>query len=139
MKAVRTRPLGPAKRPAAVAGRPEGGLAEHKATGQALLEAYQSVGGVLGALAREAEKVRTKLSADDQAQLESIFVRLVRLGDTGGATRRTAASMSSTARGKRCCSGSATTSMDGWSSVAETSAEIAHEALITQWPWLQRR
>ena len=57
-----------------------------------LFEAYHSVGGVRGALANEAEKVRTtSLPADDQARLESIFVRLVRLGDTGGATRRTAA------------------------------------------------
>ncbi len=65
---------------------------EHKATQLDLNAAYHSVGGVLGGLAREAEKVRTtRLSDEDQARVESIFVRLVRLGDTGGATRRTAA------------------------------------------------
>jgi hypothetical protein len=41
---------------------------------------HQSVSGVLAALAKEAENVRAKLSA---ARLESIFARLVRLGDTG--------------------------------------------------------
>ena len=63
---------------------------EAKAAGRSMLEAYQSVGGVRRALADEAEKVRNNLPSDDQARLESIFVRLVRLGDTGGATRRTA-------------------------------------------------
>src|SRR5208337_2533114 len=64
---------------------------ERKAAGRSMLDAYQSVGGVRRALANEAEKVRKSLPADDQARLESILVRLVRLGDTGGATRRTAA------------------------------------------------
>ena len=63
---------------------------EHRAAGIRLVEAYESVGGVLGALANEAEAARRRLEPDDQARLESIFVRLVRLGDTGGATRRTA-------------------------------------------------
>ena len=63
----------------------------HRAAGIGLIEAYESVGGVLGALANEAEAARCRLTPEDQARLESIFVRLVRLGDTGGATRRTAA------------------------------------------------
>ena len=84
-----------------------------------MLEDYKSVGGVLRALAKEAEKVRDRhFRRDDQARLESIFVRLVRLGDTGGATRRTAALDEFVARGKRCCGGSATTNMHGWSSSA---------------------
>jgi hypothetical protein len=61
---------------------------EHKATGRPMLECYQSVGRVSGALAREADKARDRLPQDDQGRLESIFVRLLRLGETGGATRR---------------------------------------------------
>jgi hypothetical protein len=112
---------------------------EHKATNLSLLEAYHSVGGVLGALAREAEKVRAKLPADDQARLESIFVRLVRLGDTGGATRRTAA-LAEFDRARQALLRRLGDDEHGrLVVVSETSAEIAHEALITQWPWLQGR
>ena len=35
-----------------------------------MLEAYESAGGVCRALTNEAEKVRGKLSSEDQAQLE---------------------------------------------------------------------
>src|SRR5271165_2614964 len=111
---------------------------EHKATNLGLLAAYHSVGGVLGALAREAEKVRTKLSADDQARLESIFVRLVRLGDTGGATRRTASLKEFDPPRQALLRRLGDDAHGRLVVISEASAEIAHEALITQWPWLLR-
>src|SRR5271165_302526 len=111
---------------------------EHKATNLGLLAAYHSVGGVLGALAREAEKVRTKLSADDQARLESIFVRLVRLGDTGGATRRTASLKEFDPPRQALLRRLGDDAHRRLVVISEASAEIAHEALITQWPWLLR-
>ena len=43
---------------------------EHRAAGIRLVEAYESVGGVLGALANEAEAARGRLEPDDQARLE---------------------------------------------------------------------
>jgi TIR domain len=56
-----------------------------------LVEAYSAVGGVVGALAHAGEEVRTKkLTEAEQEKLEAVLVRLVTLGDTGGATRRTA-------------------------------------------------
>src|SRR5262249_11287969 len=112
---------------------------EHKATGRPMLECYQSVGGARSALANEAERVLKKLSPEDQARLESIFVRLVRLGDTGGATRRTCLldefdeahrSLLQRLGGDAC---------GRLVAVGEKTAEIAHEALIAQWPWLQSR
>ncbi len=112
---------------------------EHTAAGKRLLEAYESVGGVLGALAQEAEKVRKTLAADDQARLESIFVRLVRLGDTGGATRRTAALDDFDDSRRALLRRLGDDEHGRLVVVSETSAEIAHEALITQWPWLQSR
>ena len=112
---------------------------EHRSAGLALLEAYESVGGVLGALAREAEKARSRLASDDQARLESIFVRLVRLGDTGGATRRTAALDEFDAPRRRLLQRLGGDDCGRLVVVGEKSAEIAHEALITQWPWLQGR
>jgi WD40 repeat protein len=106
--------------------------------GLGLLEAYQSVGGVLGALAREAEAVRTRLSSEDQARLESVFVRLVRLGDTGGATRRTAGLNEFDEARQNLLRRLGDDEHGRLVVVSEFSAEIAHEALITQWPWLQR-
>ena len=111
---------------------------EHKARGRPMVEAYQFVGGVRSALANEAENVRNKLSPDDKARLESIFVRLVRPGETGGATRRTA-SLDEFDKTRRDLLQRLGSDENGrLVAVGATSAEIAHEALITQWPWLQR-
>ena len=63
---------------------------EHRAAAIGLVEAYELVGGVLGALANEADAAVNGPPQADQTRLESVFVRLVRLGDTLGATRRTA-------------------------------------------------
>src|SRR5262249_39507125 len=64
---------------------------KHRADHVNLLVAYSQLGGVAGALAHEAEHLRTqRLDAAERALLGAIFVRLVRLGETGGATRRTA-------------------------------------------------
>jgi hypothetical protein len=64
---------------------------KHKQDNSSLLEAYTRVGGISGALAHAAEEVRTKkLEPKQQDLLEPIFVRLINLGDTSGATRRVA-------------------------------------------------
>jgi tetratricopeptide (TPR) repeat protein len=110
----------------------------HKIGQYGLLEAYTEVGGVSGALAHAAEEVRTKkLDAKQQALLEPIFVRLINLGDTSGATRRVARidefddsrrdliKVLSEERSSRLLLLSAET------------VDICHEQLITQWPWLQ--
>ena len=70
---------------------------------------------------------------------ESIFVRLVRLGDTGGATGRTAALDEFDAPEQALLRRLADDEHGRLLAVSEKSAEIAHEALITQWPWLQGR
>jgi energy-coupling factor transporter ATP-binding protein EcfA2 len=50
-----------------------------------LTEAYNAAGGVSGALANHAEQVyQQTLSEDDRKLAEPLFIRLVRLGDTGG-------------------------------------------------------
>jgi WD40 repeat protein len=110
----------------------------HKTQSEDLLQAYAEVQGISGALAYEAEKVRCKLSAAQQALLFPILARLIRRGELGGATRRMAqreefdtekqkliAHLSSEDGGRLLLTG-------------ERSVEIAHEALITQWPWLRK-
>jgi WD40 repeat protein len=110
---------------------------EHKATKRPMLECYQFVGRVSGALAREADLARARLPQDDQARLQSIFVRLVRLGDTGGATRRTAKLDEFDPPRKALLQKLGGDNYGRLIAVAERTAELAHEAMITQWPWLQ--
>jgi WD40 repeat protein len=111
---------------------------KHRADGVDLLVAYSQVGGVAGALAQEAEHVRTeRLDVAERALLPSIFVRLVRLGETGGATRRTAQLADFDRPHQVLASKLATETCGRLLLAGEKSVEIAHEALITQWPWLQ--
>ncbi len=107
-----------------------------------LLRAYTDVGRVEGALAQAAERVRAQLLDDNErAFLVSILLRLVRLGDTGGATRRVAAhdefdhmhwpliQKLASEEGKRLV-------LIG-GNAEHATAEIAHEALVTAWPYFQ--
>ncbi len=109
----------------------------HKTQSEDLLQAYAEVQGVSGALAHEAEKVRGKLNNAQHALLFPILARLIRRGELGGATRRIArrdefdsekqkliAHLSSEEGGRLLLAG-------------EGAVEIAHEALITRWPWLR--
>jgi WD40 repeat protein len=111
---------------------------KHRAERADLLVAYSQVGGVVGALAHEAEHVRTHgLDADERALLASIFVRLVRLGETGGATRRAADLADFDGPRRLLTTRLATEGCGRLLLIGEKSVEVAHEALITQWPWLQ--
>lgn len=107
-----------------------------------LLRAYADVGRVEGALARAAERVRAEvLDAGQRELLDSILLRLVRLGDTGGATRRVASrgefddarwsliQKLASEEGKRLLL------LRG--STDHPTVEIAHEALVTAWPYFQ--
>jgi WD40 repeat protein len=111
-----------------------------------LLRSYSALGRVEGALAQAADKVYADpdiLGGDaNEREIEAIFIRLVRLGDTGGATRRVARRREfnearwgmlqalATERGNRLVQISG--------SEADERAEIFHEALVTQWPRFQR-
>ena len=110
---------------------------KHKADGAGLLVAYSEVGGVAGALAHEAERcariVSTRASANARAAVRPV-------GPSRRDRRRDAA-------GRRTCRSRpprralaaklATEECARLLLAGETSVEIAHEALITQWPWLQ--
>jgi WD40 repeat protein len=110
--------------------------------GSNLLRAYAAVGRVEGALAQAAEHARAEvLDAGQRELLDSVLLRLVRLGDTGGATRRVAA------RGEfdeaRWSLVQKLASEDGKrllllrGSTDQPTVEIAHEALVTAWPYFQ--
>jgi hypothetical protein len=108
-----------------------------------LTEAYSRVGGVAGALAHAAEEVRKeKLSKNEARLLEAVLVRLVNLGETGGATRRAAQRDEFGLAGspKRELAEKLTRDQFGRLLLAGSETlEICHEQLITQWPWCQNR
>lgn len=52
------------------------------------LAAYQSSGGVAGALSRRAEQMYTALNATEQAEAQQMFLRLITLGEGVDDTRR---------------------------------------------------
>ncbi|TBB38567.1 TIR domain-containing protein [Rhizobium ruizarguesonis] len=106
-----------------------------------LVESLVAVGGVAGALANAAEEVRTKrLDASEQQLLEAVLVRLVVLGETAGATRRTARlkEFGSTDNPKRLLIDKLADERYGRLLLTGSdTVEICHEQLVTQWPWWQ--
>ncbi|MGO8226942.1 TIR domain-containing protein [Rhizobium ruizarguesonis] len=106
-----------------------------------LVESLVAVGGVAGALANAAEEVRTKrLDASEQQLLEAVLVRLVVLGETAGATRRTARlkEFGSTNNPKRLLIDKLADERYGRMLLTGSdTVEICHEQLVTQWPWWQ--
>jgi WD40 repeat protein len=115
--------------------------------GNDLLRSYIEVGRVEGALARAAERVYHELGGErNESEFEAILIRLVQLGDTGGAIRRVARRREFSAQrwgivqklASRECNRLVLIS----GSDEEPTAEVAHEALLTQWPrcqgWLHR-
>jgi WD40 repeat protein len=109
------------------------------------LEGYQEVGGVREAIARTADRVYACLSPAEQALARGIFLRLVEpSGETQDTRRR--ASLSELLLLNSEGDGAAGTGVAGLLdalvcarlvTLSQETAEIAHEALIREWPLLQ--
>ena len=109
----------------------------HKTQSEDLLQAYAEVQGVSGALAHEAEKVRGKLNDGQKALLFPILARLIRRGELGGATRRMAQRDEFDAEKQKLIAHLSSEEGGRLLLAGVGSVEIAHEALITRWPWLR--
>lgn len=105
------------------------------------LEGYAESGGVRGAIAQTAERVYGCLSPEDQNLARKVFLHLTELGENTQDTRRRAAFSELRALGG---SGQAVDSLLDVLAGArlltlnEETAEVAHEALIREWPALRR-
>jgi hypothetical protein len=93
-------------------------------------------------LANAAEHVfQDKLSEVERQDTEAIFVRLVRLGDTGGTTRRISSKVEFSRERWKLIQRLAQEDHQRLLFVGQDTVELAHEALVTQWPryqtWLQ--
>jgi TPR repeat protein len=109
----------------------------HKTRSEDLLQAYAEVQGVSGALAHEAEQVRGRLSDARKVLLFPILARLIRRGELGSATRRMAQRDEFDAEKQRLIAHLSGEEGGRLLLAGASSVEIAHEALITQWPWLR--
>jgi hypothetical protein len=104
-----------------------------------LLRAYQVIGRIEGAIAQAAEEVfGDRLTEEERARAEGLFVRLVRPGEAGGATRRTAGLDELDANSQALARKLAEKDYGRLLTLGEATVEITHEALATQWGRYQR-
>jgi WD40 repeat protein/DNA-binding SARP family transcriptional activator len=104
------------------------------------LKGYADAGGVHGAIAHTAESVYQNLSPDEQAITRDIFVRLTELGEGTEDTRRRASFeelMSHTENVEDVRSVLNKLADARLVTLGEDTADVAHEALIREWPTLR--
>ncbi|MGI9599164.1 MAG: protein kinase domain-containing protein [Acidimicrobiales bacterium] len=117
-------------------------LWEQRISGLLTRDAYRSLGGVAGALARRAEALHDDASVQEQATIRRVFGRLVNLGEGTEDTRRrvlrTELGDAATVDGVLERYGEARLlSFDRDPATREPTVEVAHEALLRQWPRLR--
>jgi DNA-binding SARP family transcriptional activator len=110
--------------------------------GTMTIETYRSIGGLTGALARRADDLWQAADQREQLAIRHVFGRLVSLGEGTEDTRRRARcaelgdDAATTAVLERF-GGARLVTFDRDPATREPTAEIAHEALIREWPRLR--
>lgn len=104
------------------------------------LEVHEEIGGVTGSLARRAEGVYEGLETDQQSSIKQVFLRLVTVIDDSPPTRRRVRvtelddldaeqAIDAFARSRMLV-------FDNHPDTRTPTVEVAHEALLTEWPRL---
>jgi WD40 repeat protein/DNA-binding SARP family transcriptional activator len=104
------------------------------------LKGYADAGGVRGAIAHTAETLYQSLSMEEQAIAREIFLRLTELGEGTEDTRRRASFeelLSHTAEPEEVRLVLNALADARLVTLSEDTAEVAHEALIREWPTLR--
>jgi WD40 repeat protein/class 3 adenylate cyclase len=104
------------------------------------LKGYADAGGVHGAIAHTAENVYQNLSAEEQTIARDIFLRLTELGEGTEDTRRRASFeelMSDPETREEVRRVLNVLAEARLVTLSEDTAEVAHEALIREWPTLR--
>lgn len=104
------------------------------------LKGYADAGGVRGAIAHTAESAYQNLSSDEQLIARNIFLRLTELGEGTEDTRRRASFdelLSQAEDADRVHAVLNTLAGARLITLSEDTAEVAHEALIREWPTLR--
>ncbi|MEJ2209520.1 MAG: BTAD domain-containing putative transcriptional regulator [Anaerolineae bacterium] len=113
----------------------------HRRRGRTMtLAGYRESGGVRGAIAHTANRVLDELDPEEQAITRRIFVRLTELGEGIQDTRRRVALselVSGAADASRVEAVLHTLAAARLVTIETGTAEVAHEALIREWPVLR--
>lgn len=121
-------------------------LFERRHNGQMTVDAYETIGGLVGALGRRADEIFNSLSANEQEAARQMFLRLVTLGEGVEDTRRRVLraeleavtladadmSMVIDAFGRYRL-----LTFDRDPETRGPTVEVAHEALLREWPQLR--
>jgi WD40 repeat protein/class 3 adenylate cyclase len=109
------------------------------------LKGYADAGGVHGAIAHTAENVYQNLSTEEQIVTRNLFLRLTELGEGTEDTRRRASFNELMSHAENAAEVRAVMNILAEArliTLGEETAEVAHEALIREWPtlreWLNR-
>ena len=113
-------------------------LWQHRDGRRMRLAAYERTGGVDGAVARLAEQAYGSLSEDEQGVARRILIRLAG-SEEGDAVvrRRVALEEIDTARDERAARVLEVLAASRLVTVGDGTAEVAHEALLREWPRLR--
>jgi WD40 repeat protein len=105
------------------------------------LDGYRACGGIAGAIARTANDVYDSLDPDQQRVARDIFVRLTELGEGTEDTARRATvdelARDDTVEAVRAETVLHTLAAARLVTISKGSVEVAHEALIREWPRLR--
>jgi WD40 repeat protein/tRNA A-37 threonylcarbamoyl transferase component Bud32/energy-coupling factor transporter ATP-binding protein EcfA2 len=103
------------------------------------LAGYRAAGGVRGAIAHTADEVYEGCSPQEQALMRRMFLQLTELGESTEDTRRRVPLTELTPEDEGAEVGAVLEELAGSRLlvVGDGSAEIAHEALIREWPRLR--
>ena len=114
-------------------------LYDRRVSGLLTRKAYHDLGGVAGALGRRADDLYQRATVDERATIRRVFGRLVSLGEGSEDTRRRALrgelGLDATTHAVLARFGSARLlSFDHDPLTRQPTVEVAHEALLRQWP-----
>ena len=117
-------------------------LFEDNVIGVLTIEAYEKLGGITGVLGRRAEGLYGDLSASEQEVAQRVMTRLVSLGEGTEDTRRRVrrselGDEAATAAFIEAFGDARLLSFDHDQVTREPTVEVAHEALIREWPRLR--
>lgn len=113
-------------------------LWEARESGRLTLSAYRATGGVRGAVARLAEAAWAQLESDEQAAARAVFLRLAGEGDGGAIVRRRVRLEElGVDDSHHVTSVLATLTAARLLTADDGHLEVAHEALLREWPRLR--
>jgi len=104
------------------------------------LKGYADAGGVRGAIAHTAESVYQNLSSEEQTIARNIFLRLTELGEGTEDTRRRASLEELISQAENADEARSVLNILAEArliTLGEDTGEVAHEALIREWPTLR--